>query len=313
MPGIVEKAAKLKQSCLTVMHAMEESDGGGSRAGGGMYDNYFEDIPEWFRPFGDLPDVDQLRSDANTLVQEACKYLDREGEPPPGYNGGIANKNPELAEADTIKSKLAGWTGQAAVNFHDNYLAKFPQYTDNLYTASYVAYQSLAAVAKLWKTADEDIHKICDEAQRTVDAMLSGCLAEGFNFILTSLPSVIEIGSAPDGEIGLTVIKELAGAGSEGFKEVGSAKTPVGMMEPLKKSIDQLKKDLKDKEQDIKDALDANLGYVSAHKKEYVAAPVAWDLAHSDPEKDSERNERPPEERGQEQEGTETLGDDRRP
>jgi hypothetical protein len=71
----------------------------------------------------------------------------------------------------------------------------------------------------------------------------------------------------------------------------------VSIIEPLKTSINQLKADLKSKEQEIQTALDENTGYINDHAKEYAAPKVAWDLAHTD-------------DKGSEQPGTTTLGDD---
>lgn len=306
MTDIKTKAAELKTRCLEVMHAMEESDGGGSRANGGMFDHYFDDIPEWFRPFSNLPDHGQLRSNADTLVQEACKELNLDWQAPAGYEGGLANTNPDLAVIKDIRSNLEGWTGQAAANFRTNYLNRFDQFTKNLYTATYVGYQTLAAEAKLWETASRDIHKIADDARSTVDAMIGVSMGQGFKFVLTSLPSVISVATAPSKDLGLTVVKELAGLGSSLTSQEGFAATPASLMQPLKDSIDQLKKDLKDKEQDIEDALRANLGYLTSHPREYVApepkeagAGSAWGMTETD-------------EPGKEQDGEITLGEDNR-
>ena len=49
MTDIKTKAAELKTRCLEVMHAMEETDGGGSRANGGMFDHYFDAVRDTIR------------------------------------------------------------------------------------------------------------------------------------------------------------------------------------------------------------------------------------------------------------------------
>lgn len=140
--------------------------------------------------------------------------------------------------------------------------------------------------------------------------MIGVSAGEAFKSALTALGSVIAVKTAAVGDKGLTLIKELAGATEEyAFKE-GSALTPAELMEPLKDSVGELEKKLKDKEQEIADGIDENIGYLNSHKREYVAAPIAWDLAHTDPESEADRNKRPQDERGEEQDGKDTLGED---
>jgi len=309
MASVSEKAETLKESCKRVQRAMEESDGA-PRPNGSMFDHWFDEIPGWFQPFSDLPDGPALRRHQDTMIEEVCKYLNREWGPPAGYEGGLANVNPELNTVDTIKANLSGWTGLAARNFDTNYLTKFDGYTKNLYTASYVAYQTLAAEAKLWETAHSDAHALLDNAQKVVDGMIGVSASEAFRFALTALGSAITVKQAAAGDRGLTLIKELTSATKDyAFKE-GSARTPAELMEPLKDSVSELKKKLKEKEQEIADGIDENIGYLNSHEQEYVAAPIAWNLAHTDPESEAERNKRPADERGQQQEGTDTLGED---
>jgi len=300
MGDVLTNANTLRDTCKRVQRALEESDGA-PRTNGSMFDHWFDDIPTWFKPFDDLPDGPKLRADADTMVEEVCKYLNKDWPAPAGYEGGLANVNPELATADTIKGKLSGWTGLAARNFNENYIGKFDQYTKNLYTASYVAYQTLAAEAKLWETAHRDALKLIKACQDSVDGMIGISMGEGFKFALTALTSVISIKQAAAGDTGLTLIKELAGVGKDYANKEGSAMTPAQLMHPLKESVEKLAKDVKAKEQEIENAINENLGYINSHKKEYVAGPVAWNLAHSDPDESSG---------DQGQDGKTTLGDD---
>ena len=299
-----------RTACKQAQRALEESDGA-PRPNGSSVDSWFDDMTGWFKPFDDLPDGPALRRHQDTLIEEVCKYLNKDWPAPTGYEGGVANVNPELGAADTASEKLSGWTGLAARNFRENYLEKFDGYTKNLYTATYVAYQTLAVEAKLWETAHRDALNLIKAAKDSVDGMLGVSVGEGFKFALTALTSVITIKQAAVGDKGLTLIKEIAGFGKEGFSKGSTAFTPAQLMPPLKESVDELVKDLKSKEQEIADAINENIRYLNSHEKEYVAGPIAWNLAHSDPEKTEDRQERPPEERGQEQDGTTSLGDDK--
>jgi hypothetical protein len=303
--SIETKAENLKKSCLRVMHAMEESDGAGSRSGGGMFDHWFEDIPEWFRPFTHLPNHEKMRTQAQTLAQEVCKNLNIDWPVPPGYDGGgPVNTNPDLSYHQAAADNLSGWTGMAASNFKTNFLNKFPYFTKNLYTATYIGFQALQAEARLWETARDDIHKLADDAQHCVDGMIGVSMGKGFNFALTLLPSVINIVSAAETELKMTVIKEAAGKVNPTTFKDAFAPTPASLMQPLKESIDKLKENLKNQEEAIGNALAANTGYLNGHPREYAAPEPqkpgdgsAWGLADTD-------------NRGHEQDGKTTLGDD---
>lgn len=305
MADVVAKANHLRDRCKDVMLALEQTDGA-PRPNGGSFDSYFDEIPGWFRPFNTMPDTARLRMREDRLVQEAAKYLNRDWPAPAGYEGGLANVNPELAVIDTIKENLLGWEGLAARNFRTNYAEKFEGYTRNLYTATYVGYQSVAAVAKLWETADKDVNKLLDDATKAVDAIIGISMGTSLEIVLTLLPSVISIGTAKAGETGLTVIKELAGAGKTAVQTSQKIMTPVQVVQPLKTAVDKLKADVKAKEDEIARTMSANLAYLNAHPDEYAARPVAWNLAASDPGTDQQGHPTDG------QSGHDTLGDDER-
>jgi hypothetical protein len=303
---VMSKANHLRQRCKEVMRTLEETDGA-PRPNGSMFDHVFDQIPSWFEPFTLMPDTGRLRMRQNRLVQEACKYLNREWPAPAGFEGGgIVNTNPDLGVISTIDENLQGWEGLAARNFRTNYVQKFDGYTKNLYTATYVGYQSLAAVAKLWETAEADVHKLLDDATKAVDAIIGISLGAALELVTTALPSVISIGSAKAGETGLTVIKEIAGTGTKLPPITAKLMTPVDVVEPLRKAVDKLKSDIKAKESEIGSTMAANLAYINGHPREYTAAPVAWDVAYTDPGTDRNGGNTDG------QPGTTTLGTDER-
>ncbi|NHA00458.1 hypothetical protein G5V59_11435 [Nocardioides sp. W3-2-3] len=217
MSDVVAKANHLRDRCKDVMLALEQTDGA-PRPNGGTFDKLTSTrSPAGSGPSTPCPTLHGCGCARTGWCRRPRSTSTATGRRPRATRAGWPTSTPSLAVIDTIKDNLAGWEGLAARNFRTNYAEKFEGYTRNLYTATYVGYQSVAAVAKaVGDRGQGRQQRLLDDATKAVDAIIGISLGTSLEIVLTLLPSVISIGTAKAGETGLTVIKEARGSRQDG-------------------------------------------------------------------------------------------------
>lgn len=179
-----------------VMHAVNHHETDPEYARNGV-DGYYQNVPDLFRPFADMPDparyqpmIDDLRT-----VLKGLSNGDNNGDPIDVKDTYLAN--PAMTKIATAGDYLDDWTGTAALAFKQKFLDPFPAVARNQFILVAVLKAGLEAHQSMWHSARADIDNV---AHTTIDALdnTGGWSDKNqWNFTFTVLASVAAVATVP--------------------------------------------------------------------------------------------------------------------
>lgn len=179
-------------------------------------------------------------------------------------SGGIAiQPNHAFANMDRIAPDVMDWTGEAAQDFNDNYVAQLPYVADSSFTGISVLAAALEAQRELYVTARESIIDICNKTLSALEASDGRGSAAG-TFALTVLAAagtvavtVLTAGTGTAAGIAITVAV-ASGAASVGASAAGmefGGDTPEQVMSAFYLAVGKVEDHVGQRQREISDGL----------------------------------------------------------
>jgi hypothetical protein len=278
---LMEHAVVIQQKAI--LHAVQHHEADPEYGRNGV-EGYYQNVPDLFRPFADMPDpaayqpmIDSLRSVLNGLSNG-----DNNGDPIDTKDTYLAN--PALTKITTAGDYLDDWTGKAALAFKQKFLDPFPSVCRNQFILVAVLKAGLEAHQAVWHSARTDIDNV---AHTTIDALdnTGGWSDKNqWNFTFTVLSSVAAVATVPldvasDGlttPLTVTAIgaasQVAAAAPPSELPDQNSGETAIQITNSMKAAMDRIVKDIHTTELKIASAL-AEMNQMVAANKAYFVAP----------------------------------------
>lgn len=256
---------------------------------------YFADVPEWFKPFAELPDPDAftpaitaLDAVLSTLSSSACNtdpFAVAKDKKSFSVNKFVETLTP-------LQEDLTDWTGEAADDFRNNFLTEFASDTANNFKLATALKSALVTEQVLWTAARKNIDDIAEAVLTTLDQLHEMTAAQwdvmwavvGAAIALISIPlpgGLAVVATVAAGAAG--VMSAGGGAPSDakstGF-DAGNAPQLIGQMI---EAIRKLTNDICTAEADIALGLRQTNAVVAANQNTFISRrPALADATASD-------------------------------
>lgn len=270
-----------------INHAINKNEDDAVYARYGGPEGYYEDVPDLFRPFSQMPDplrCDPLIEDLRVLMAQLC--------PSPQTNPTDVRENflanPELARMTDVSQSLEGWFGSAAQEFKGKFVDPFPAIAGNQFVLASVIRSAMQAYKALWASAWHDIDAI---ATTTIAALNADpcCDSTTWNFEFTVAASIasiagVAVSAVTDGlaaPFAIAVVGALAqSAGADPPAAVRerdghSGGTALQITNAMKSAMTKLVGTIRETEQRIQRSLQAAQTLVTENRDLFVAARPA--------------------------------------
>jgi hypothetical protein len=278
-----------------VMHAVNHHETDPEYARNGV-DGYYQNVPDLFRPFADMPDparyqpmIDDLRT-----VLKGLSNGDNNGDPIDVKDTYLAN--PAMTKIATAGDYLDDWTGTAALAFKQRFLDPFPAVARNQFILVAVLKAGLEAHQSMWHSARADIDNV---AHTTIDALdnTGGWSDKNqWNFTFTVLASVAAVATVPldAATEGMTIPLTVTAIGAAAqvvattppseLPDKNSGETAIQITNSMKAAMDRIVNEIHTTESKIASALTAMNQMASANNAYFVAPRPALANLHGSAE-----------------------------
>jgi hypothetical protein len=191
-------------------------------------EGYFDEIPELFKPFSQMPDpvayqpiIEDLRS--------AMRRLSSGGQNQDPINARENYyANPNLARITTASSYLTEWDGPAAAAFKRYFLDPSPQVSRNQFILTAVCKGAMEAHQAMWHNARNDIDSVVHNALDALEKR-ECCDKNEWTITFTVIAAVAMVASVPLAPV--TVLGATTVAG------VGAAATVAAVLPPPEEKV----------------------------------------------------------------------------
>lgn len=237
----------------------------------------YDDIPELFQPFIDMPDPAAFKKLAGD-VEGAMKLLSSGDMFTDPIDGSFYPANAELGKIPGCQATMYVWTGHAAQQFERNFVAPFQSVTCNQFIIAAVLKSALDATRRVWENAQANIDAIAHKTMSALDAGKPDL--DGWTVAFTVASSIAtaaitlmnpELSVADIVLSGITAAAPLTALAPSETVDL-SATTPAGTVSRMREAIAQLAKEIDDAESMIQKGLD-NANKILTENRSLFVAP----------------------------------------
>jgi hypothetical protein len=253
----------------------------GSSASPSDFAGRYDDLESLFGDFDDCPDFgyfDELLKGADALVKKLSR-----GEAP---NGDVGEEipdyaNPALDHFGIVDGYVDDWQGDAAVAFHEQFLAHSTTYTQNQFLVAVTLRGALRCEQEIWYNARQSVQ---DVGEKTVDALEDYLDGKAGNVEWAAVIAIIGTVVSSIGGGGLALLGATTGVFSAALGQDMSGDTPEKIAQEARDGIKKIKDEIATEEEKVIKALDDCRTYLTSNREaEFVGKPGAWDLVDADP------------------------------
>ncbi|GAA5141060.1 hypothetical protein GCM10023340_02180 [Nocardioides marinquilinus] len=254
---------------------------GGNSASPSDFAGRYADLESLFGDFDDCPDFgyfDGLLDGADALVKKLSR-----GEAP---NGDVGEEvpdyaNPALDHFGIVDGYVDDWQGDAAVAFHEQFLAHSTTYTQNQFLVAVTLRGALRCEQEIWYNARKSVQDVGDKTKAALEDYLDG---KPGNVEWAAVIAIVGTVVSSIGGGGLALLGATTGVFSAALGQDMSGNTPEKIVQEARDGITKIKTDIAAEEEKVIKALNESRTYLTANREpEFVGKPGAWDLVDADP------------------------------
>lgn len=225
----------------------------------------FADVPGLFKEFLGCPDPDDFAEGITTTAAVLAELAGPAGQD--DFTDGTSYPpNSAFDQLDNLSGYLDSWTGEAAMTFDREYVAKLPRVLWHQFAAVAALRGALLAEQAMWAAARQDICDLLDKTDLVLDS-LSEYTPEEAKLLISLVAAVVAVAAVPiTGGSSAAILFAAAAAAATVTKDVISlppkqqdpvirGHTPAQVIGSMRAAIKDLKKGLVDTERFICDRL----------------------------------------------------------